>query len=73
MRLAEIAADGLNNAFARAVLPFCLSVWPGVMRVTASLTRVTQPLRGRYTGGGQLKLNRPEELSVVKPTYGAMQ
>jgi flavin-dependent dehydrogenase len=43
MRLAEIAADGLNNSFARAVLPFCLRVWPGVMRVTARLTRVTQP------------------------------
>ncbi|QHN03679.1 FAD-dependent oxidoreductase [Granulicella sp. WH15] len=43
MRLAEIAADGLNNALARAVLPFCLKVWPGAMRVTARLTRVTQP------------------------------
>ncbi|QMV19087.1 FAD-dependent oxidoreductase [Granulicella sp. 5B5] len=43
MRLAEVAADGLNNAFARAILPFCLRVWPGVMRVTAKLTRVTQP------------------------------
>jgi flavin-dependent dehydrogenase len=43
MRLAELAADGLNNAFARAVLPFFLRVWPGAMRVTASLTRVTQP------------------------------
>jgi flavin-dependent dehydrogenase len=43
MRLAEIAADGLNNSLARAVLPFCLEVWPGVMRVTARLTRVTQP------------------------------
>jgi flavin-dependent dehydrogenase len=43
MRLAEIAADGLNNALARAVLPFCLRVWPGAMRVTARLTRVTQP------------------------------
>jgi len=42
MRLAEIAADGLNNSFARAVLPFCLRVWPGVMRVTARLTRVAQ-------------------------------
>jgi flavin-dependent dehydrogenase len=40
MRLAEVAADGLNNSFARAVLPFCLRVWPGVMRVTARLTRV---------------------------------
>ena len=40
MRLAELAASGLNNALARAVLPFCLRVWPGVMRVTASLTRV---------------------------------
>jgi menaquinone-9 beta-reductase len=43
MRLAEFAADGMNNALARAVLPFCLRVWPGVMRVTARLTRVTQP------------------------------
>jgi flavin-dependent dehydrogenase len=42
MRLAEFAADGLNNSFARAVLPFCLRAWPGVMRVTAKLTRVTQ-------------------------------
>jgi flavin-dependent dehydrogenase len=43
MRLAEFAANGLNNSFARAVLPFCLKVWPGVMRVTARLTRITQP------------------------------
>lgn len=43
MRLAEAAANGLSNALARAVLPFFLSVWPGAMRVTASLTRVTQP------------------------------
>jgi menaquinone-9 beta-reductase len=42
MRLAEAAANGLNNALARAVLPFCLRVWPGAMRVTARLTRVTQ-------------------------------
>ena len=42
MRLAEFAADGLNNAFARAVLPFCLRVWPGVMCVTAQLTRVAR-------------------------------
>jgi len=42
MRMAELAADGLNNRFARAVLPFCLRVWPGVMRVTAKLTRVAQ-------------------------------
>jgi flavin-dependent dehydrogenase len=42
MRLAEIAADGLNNPVARAVLPFCLRIWPGVMRVTARLTRVAQ-------------------------------
>ena len=40
MRLAGFAADGLNNSFARAVLPLCLRVWPGVMRVTARLTRV---------------------------------
>jgi len=43
MRLAELAAGGMNSAFARAVLPFCLRVWPGAMRVTARLTRVTQP------------------------------
>ena len=43
MRLAEFAVDGLNNALARAVLPFCLRVWPGAMAVTARLTRVTQP------------------------------
>jgi flavin-dependent dehydrogenase len=43
MRLAELAADGLSNAVARAVLPFCLRVWPGAMRMTARLTRVTQP------------------------------
>lgn len=42
VRLAEVAADGLNNSFARVVLPFCLRVWPGVMRVTAKLTRVAQ-------------------------------
>jgi menaquinone-9 beta-reductase len=40
MRLAQFAADGLNNSLARSVLPFCLRVWPGVMRVTARLTRV---------------------------------
>lgn len=43
MRLAELAANGLNNAAARALLPFCLRIWPGAMRVTALLTRVTQP------------------------------
>ena len=43
MRLAELAADGLTNAVARAVLPFCLRVWPGAMRMTARITRVTQP------------------------------
>jgi flavin-dependent dehydrogenase len=42
MRLAGLAADGLNNSLARAVLPLCLRVWPGVMRVTARLTRVAQ-------------------------------
>jgi flavin-dependent dehydrogenase len=42
MRLAEFAADGLNNSLARAVLPFCLRVWPGVMRMTARLTRIAQ-------------------------------
>ena len=43
MRLAEIAANGLNNPVARAVLPVCLRIWPGAMRITARLTRVTQP------------------------------
>jgi flavin-dependent dehydrogenase len=43
MRLAGAADHGLNNAFARAVLPFCLRVWPGAMRLTARLTRVAQP------------------------------
>ena len=42
MRLAECAAAGLNNSLARAVLPFCLRVWPGVMRLTATLTRISQ-------------------------------
>jgi flavin-dependent dehydrogenase len=42
MRLATLAADGLNNSLARAALPFCLRVWPGVMRVTAKLTRIAQ-------------------------------
>ena len=42
IRLAEFAADGLNNSLSRAVLPFCLRVWPCVMRVTARLTRISQ-------------------------------
>ena len=42
IRLAGFAADGLDNALSRAVLPFCLRVWPGVMRVTARFTRVAQ-------------------------------
>jgi flavin-dependent dehydrogenase len=42
MRLAETAANALNNPLARAILPFCLRVWPGVMRVTARLTRIAQ-------------------------------
>jgi flavin-dependent dehydrogenase len=41
-RLAEFAADSLNNSLSRAVLPFCLKVWPGVMRLTATLTRISQ-------------------------------
>ena len=43
MRFAKVADHGMNNAFARAVLPFCLRVWPGAMRATARLTRVAQP------------------------------
>jgi menaquinone-9 beta-reductase len=43
MRFAEAADHGMNNALARAVLPFCLRVWPGAMRLTARLTRVSQP------------------------------
>ncbi len=42
MRLAQVAATGLNNSFARALLPACLRVWPGMMRVTAKLTRIAQ-------------------------------
>jgi menaquinone-9 beta-reductase len=42
MRLARFTANGLNNLPARAVLPLCLKVWPGVMRVTARLTRIAQ-------------------------------
>ena len=42
MRLAEFAANRLNNSLARAVLPFCLKVWPGAMRLTATLTRISQ-------------------------------
>jgi flavin-dependent dehydrogenase len=42
MRVATFAADGLNNTVARAALPFCLRMWPGVMRVTARLTRIAQ-------------------------------
>lgn len=40
MRLAGLAADSLNNPAARAVLPFCLRVWPGLMRATAKFTRI---------------------------------
>ncbi len=43
MRFAKVADNGMNNALARAVLPFCLRVWPGAMRATARLTRVAQP------------------------------
>jgi len=43
IRLAELAAQGMNHPIARAVLPFCLRVWPGAMRLTARLTRVAQP------------------------------
>ena len=43
MRVAEAADHGMNNALARALLPFCLRVWPGAMRLTARLTRVSQP------------------------------
>ena len=43
MRLAQLAASGLNSSLARAILPFGLRVWPGAMRMTARLTRVTQP------------------------------
>ena len=42
MRLAQFAASSLDNPLSRTVLPFCLRVWPGAMRVTATLTRVAQ-------------------------------
>ena len=76
MRLAEFAANGLNNAPARAVLPFCLRVWPGVMRVTARLTRIAQN-GGRCSAGGcQLKfwpcqkpiLELPTSIPASTPT-----
>lgn len=53
MLLAEAAANGLSNAPARLLLPFCLSVWPGAMRVTARLTRVAQspPQRSHVLAG----------------------
>jgi hypothetical protein len=64
MRLAEFAADGLNNSFARAVLPFCLRVWPGVMRVTARLTRVpSRPLL--------LPMQSPAEIDPHQATLGS--
>ena len=63
MRLAEVADHGLNNALARAVLPFCLSVWPGAMRVTARLTRVARPCCS--TGVCQLKSSDAKTTLVV--------
>ena len=65
MRLAEFAADGLNNSIARAVLPFCLRVWPGVMRVTARLTRVAQQA-AVATPQSPAEMATPKQLSVIK-------
>ncbi len=42
MRVAKFAADSLNSSLARAVLPSCLRMWPGVMGATARLTRIAQ-------------------------------
>jgi hypothetical protein len=43
MHFAEAAAAALNNPLARAILPLGLRLWPGVMGLTAKLTRVAQP------------------------------
>jgi flavin-dependent dehydrogenase len=65
MSLAKFAADGLNNSFARAVLPFCLRVWPGVMSVTAKLTRVTQP-----GDGGSPNLGHVQSSATARAGHG---
>ena len=66
MRLAEFAADGLNNSLARAVLPFCLRVWPGVMRVTAGLTRVAQHSPVAPQAVASRNRATPKQLSLAK-------
>jgi len=66
MRLAEFAADGLNNSLSRAVLPFCLRVWPGVMRVTAGLTRVAQHSPVAPQAVASRNRATPKQLSLVK-------
>jgi flavin-dependent dehydrogenase len=43
MHFAEAAAAALNNPLARVILPLGLRLWPGVMGLTAKLTRVAQP------------------------------
>jgi hypothetical protein len=69
MRLAEFAANSLNNALARAVLPFCLGVWPGAMRVTARLTRVTQPAAIAPQGVRELKQTSLAGTNSVARTF----
>ena len=73
MRLAEFAADGLNNALARAVLPFCLRVWPGAMRVTARLTRVAQPAAVAPQVVRQLKSSHAKTILGSRNLLGEMQ
>jgi flavin-dependent dehydrogenase len=73
MRLAEFAADGLNNSLARAVLPFCLRVWPGVMRVTARLTRVAQHAAVAPQAVASLKSSHAETTLVSQSPLGEME
>ena len=73
MRLAEFAADGLNNALARAVLPFCLRVWPGVMRVTARLTRVAQHAAVAPHSPTEIEPCQEQHLDVKPPRRDAMK
>jgi flavin-dependent dehydrogenase len=73
MRLAEFAADGLNNPLARAVLPFCLRVWPEVMRVTARLTRVAQHAAVAPQAVASLKSSHAETILVSQSPLGEME
>jgi 2-polyprenyl-6-methoxyphenol hydroxylase-like FAD-dependent oxidoreductase len=68
-----IERDGLNNPLARAVLLFCLRVWPGVMRVTARLTRVAQHAIVAYPCSRLLKSSPAKTTLSRQNTIGQMQ